>query len=206
MRNANRLLIAALITITACFMQACNNHQTQNNAGNNAPANTSGTTTAAPTATTSTTQPVKTHPKSQNAFYELRTTAFTLNPTQLKLNIAADKDVVYGVIYDRKSNDDVTTIAAYLNGDARLYHSTANTANKANADAAKAFVAAAQDCLPQATKAHDTSVPEKATIKFYLLTNRGIYVIAPAQADVEKPTPTLNKLLAAGNNTLASFK
>ena len=117
----------------------------------------------------------------ENTFGDLRNIAFTISPEQLGLSLSTDKTIVYGTIMDWGMNAATASIVAYQTGDASLYLSSGggiigggqhqNVSNKA-----KEFVNLAQTLLEKTTKTEKTTLPSTDEVKFYLLTNNGIYV------------------------------
>jgi len=120
------------------------------------------------------------HPK-ENAYEGLRNMAFTVSPDTLGLNLSKDKTEVYGVIMDWEMGGAVATTIAYMTGDASMYTSTGGGVigggqHQNVNSAAKQLIKVAQTYLDKAVKTETTPLPETNNVKFYLLTNKGIYV------------------------------
>ena len=120
------------------------------------------------------------HPK-ENVYEGLRNMAFTVSPDTLGLNLSKDKTEVYGVIMDWEMGGAVATTIAYMTGDASMYTSTGGGiiggGQHQNVNsAAKQLITVAQTYLDKAVKTETTPLPQTDNVKFYLLTNKGIYV------------------------------
>ena len=124
---------------------------------------------------------VEHHQTEDNAYQGLRDMAFTTTPEQLDLKEPDDKTIVYGIIMDIGMDGGVATIVSYQTGDASLYTSTGGGIigggkHENVSKAAKQFIGLAQAYLDKATKTKMTTLPGKDVVKFYLLTNHGIYI------------------------------
>lgn len=127
------------------------------------------------------TSKVKVHKTKENAFDGLRNMAFSVTPDQLGLSLPTDKTVVYGVIMDWEMGGATATTVSYHTGDASLYLSSGGAVigggqHENVNSAAKQFISIAQTFLDKATKTEITTLPTTDQVKFYLLTNNGIYV------------------------------
>lgn len=146
----------------------------------------------------------------KNAFGDLRNIAFTISPEQLGLSLSTNKTVVYGIIMDWGINEATASIVAYQTGDASLYLSsgggTIGGGQHQNVNnAAKNFVSLAQTFLEKTTKAEKTTLPSTDEVKFYLLTNNGIYVGMEQMKNFENNSSPWLKLFEEGNNVLAEL-
>lgn len=147
----------------------------------------------------------------ENAFQDLRNMAFSATPKQLGLSLPTDKTIVYGVIMDWEMSNATATTVAYQTGDASLYLSSGGGVigggQQQNVNnAAKQFVALAQTFLDKATKTETTPLPEKDVVKFYFLTNSGIYVGQETINNFENDSSAWLKFFEKGNNLLAELR
>ena len=141
----------------------------------------------------------------------LRNMAFEVTPEQLGLSFPTDKTLVYGVVMDWEMDGATATTVSYQTGDASLYLSTGGGIigggeHKDINNAAKRFVSLAQSFLDKTTKTEVTSLPETDVVKFYLLTNKGIYVGQEEVKNLENNTSALLKLFEEGNNVLTELR
>jgi len=153
----------------------------------------------------------KVHQTKDNAFEGLRNMAFTTTPVQLGLSLPTDKPIVYGVIMDWEMGGATASTVAYQTGDASLYlssgggvigggqHQNVNTA-------AKEFVSLAQTFLDKTTKTETTPLPSTDEVKFYLLTNKGVYVGQEQMKNFENNSSTWLKLFEEGNIVLTELR
>jgi hypothetical protein len=157
-----------------------------------------------------TTKPGNT-PKAENPFEGLRKMAFSLTPEQLQLSLPADKTVVYGVIMDWGMDDVTATVVSYQTGDASLYLSSGGGVigggqhEKVN-KAAREFVSLAQPYLNKAHKTESTPVGRDNEVKFYLLTNKGIYAGQDVMKNFENNTSAWLPLFEQGNKVLTELR
>jgi hypothetical protein len=199
----------AVICLAACGNRSDNSNSTTADSGATTKADTQGTAknTESTVPKTAYVKPSKTESK----FNDLRTMAFTVTPTELKITVQADKEVVYGVIFDQEIDGGTATLVSYQTGDASLYQNNGNSiigggshANVSNVT--KQFVALAQTFLDKCTKARTTSIPDKGMVKFYLLTTRGIYEADESMLNIKGHTSLFNTLYDSSTKVLTELK
>jgi hypothetical protein len=204
--------IKLLVTCTVIIcLTACGNHSKKSNDTNadSTKPDVAKTTKETTNVTNIATAPVpgyKVPTPAESKFNEQRVTAFTITPNDLKITVPVNKDVVYGVIFDQEVNGAITTLAAYQNGDAGVYYSSGKTGKVKGNTLAVKFVTDAQQYLDKTTKAHATAAPEKGMVKFYLLTNKGIYVADEAIKNLNGHTSPWAAMFDEGNKVLANLK
>ena len=157
------------------------------------------------------TSKVKVHKTQENAFEGLRNMAFSATPDQLALSLPTDKTVVYGVIMDWEMGGATATTVSYQTGDASLYLSSGGGVigggQHENVNiAAKQFVSLAQTFLDKTTKTETTPLPATDEVKFYLLTNKGIFVGQEIMKNFENNSSSWLKLFEEGNNVLTELR
>lgn len=126
------------------------------------------------------TQPQKKEETFATEYERLRHTALQVTPAQLGLDIPANTLRVYGVVMDWDMNGVILTLSAYINGAANAYLSSGASAmgsgkNPVVAEQASEFVQVAQDYIGRVVPVAATGLPAPGTVRFYLLTNHGIY-------------------------------
>lgn len=146
-----------------------------------------------------------------NPYEGLRKMAFIVTPVQLGLSLPTDKTIVYGVVMDWEISGAVSTTVAYQTGDASMYLSTGYAVigggQHPNVNsAAKTFVINAQTFLNETTKTDSTSLPNTDKVKFYFLTNKGIYVGQEAMKNFENNSSTWLQLFEQGNKVLTELR
>ncbi len=136
-----------------------------------------------------------------------RNLAIKITPLQLKLAIPPTETIVYGVVMDWDMGASVATLAAYLTGAANLCFSTGGVVKGGGikpsvGEAAVDFVMASQVYLDRAIPVNTTDLPVNGCVRFYFLTNKGMYA---AQEHVkhfdDQSSPWLN-LFLKGNDVI----
>jgi len=153
----------------------------------------------------------KVHQTKENAFEGLRSMAFTATPEQLGLTLPIDKTIVYGVIMDWEMGGATATTVSYQTGDASLYLSSGGGVigggqHQNVNSAARQFVSLAQTFLDKTTKTETTPLPSTDEVKFYLLTNKGVFVGQEHMKNFEDNSSSWLKLFEEGNNVLTELR
>jgi hypothetical protein len=153
----------------------------------------------------------KVHHTKENAFEGLRNMAFTATPEQLGLSLSSDKTIVYGIIMDWEMSGATATTVSYQTGDASLYLSSGGGVigggqHQNVNSAAKQFVSLAQTFLDKTTKTETTPLPSTNEVKFYLLTNKGVFVGQEQMKNFENNSSPWLKLFEEGNNVLTELR
>jgi regulator of RNase E activity RraB len=148
---------------------------------------------------------------SESPFEGIRDMAFTATPEQLGLSLPSDKTVVYGVIMDWEMSGATATTVSYQTGDASLYLSSGGGVigggqHQNVNSAAKQFVSLAQTFLDKTTKTETTPLPSTDEVRFYLLTNKGVYIGQEQMKNFENNSSTWLKLFEEGNNVLTELR
>lgn len=147
----------------------------------------------------------------ENAFDGLRNMAFSATPEQLELSLPTHNTIVYGVIMDWEMGEGIATTVSYQTGDASLYLSSGGGVigggqHENVNNAAKQLVSLAQTFLDKATKTETTPLPTTNQVKFYLLTNNGIYVGQDVMSNFENNSSEWLKLFEEGNKVLTELR
>lgn len=153
----------------------------------------------------------KVHQTKENAFEELRNMAFTVTPEQLEFSLPTDKTVVYGVIMDWEMGGATATTVCYQTGDASLYLSSGGGVigggqHQNVNSAAKQFVTLAQSFLDKTTKTETTPLPATNEVKFYFLTNKGVFAGQETMKNFENNSSIWLELFEEGNNVLTQLR
>jgi hypothetical protein len=151
-----------------------------------------------------------THQLKDNPYEELRNKALKVSPKDLGLSLN-ENTVVYGVVMDWEMGGAIATTVTYQTGDASLYLSSGGGViggggHKNVNNAAKRFVNLAQTFINVALRTETTPLPEKNSVKFYLLTNKGIYVGQETMNNFENSSSVWLKLFEEGNNVLSELR
>ena len=184
-----------LAVLMAFFLSGVNKISTANHASGNVMQDT-GTVTLKP---------------KKNNFIKLREMAMAATPEQLGLVIPGNMTIVYGIVMDWEMEDATATTVAYETGDASLYLSSGGAVIGGGQHpnvkkAAKQFVRLAQTFLDKAARTEKTPLPVKDEVKFYLLTNKGIYMGKDIKKNFENNTSVWVTLFAEGNKVLTELR
>jgi len=153
----------------------------------------------------------KSHKVKENLYVELRDMAFKTTPDKLGISLPADKTIVYGVIMDWEIGGAIATIVSYQTGDASLYLSSGGAVigggqhQKVNNEA-RQLVSLSQKYLSNATKADMSPLPASNEVKFYLLTNKGVYVGQEQMKNFENNSSVWFQLFEQGNKVLTELR
>jgi len=191
-------IISRLVLISALFfyLTSCVNKSTVNNKQKSTNKDTSIS---------------KVHQTKENAFEGLRNMAFSVTPEQLGLSLPIDKKKVYGVIMDWEMDGATASIVAYQTGDASLYLSSGGGVigggqHQNVRSATKEFVNLGQIYLDKSTKTESTTLPIANEVKFYLLTNDGVYVGSEQMKKLENQSSIWMKLFEEGNKVITELR
>lgn len=152
--------------------------------------------------------PVAPQPPTYDA---LRKMALSATRAQLGLDTANKRTAVYGIAMDWEIGDGVATTVAYATGDASTYLSNGGETirggtNENVQNAARKWVALAQQYLGKATKTDTATLPKKDRVNFYLITNNGLYVGEEQTKNFGKNTSAWLGLFVEGNKVLTELR
>lgn len=140
-----------------------------------------------------------------------RATALQVTPEQLGLNIQPGVTKVYGIVMDWDMSGTVLSLNAYITGAANAFLSSGSAitgvgANPAIAEQASTFVQEAQDYLAKCMPVADTSLPLPGTVRFFLLTNKGIFAAQEMLSAINDNTSPWIGLFFRGTMLLDEIK
>ncbi len=140
-----------------------------------------------------------------------RYTALRVTPQQLGLSVPASMIKVHGVVMDWDMGGTVLSLSAYINGAANAMLSNGTSAmgsgkNPAVAEQASEFVLVAQDFINRTVPVSETSLPTPGTVRFYLLTNQGIYAAQELLNFIDDNSSFWTPLFFRGNMVLDEIK
>jgi hypothetical protein len=196
MKMTCTIIGSILILGLAIYLISCNNKSTADNYKTNTTQDTTGQ---------------KVHHPKENVYEGLRKMSLDMTPEQLGLNLSKDKTVVYGIIMDWEMNGAVATTISYMSGDASMYTSTGGGVigggqHQNVSSVAKQLVTLAQTYLDKATKTDSTPLPDRDSVKFYFLTNKGIYVGQEVMSNFENNSSKWLGLFEEANKVLTELR
>jgi hypothetical protein len=147
----------------------------------------------------------------ENSYEDLRNLAFGVTPEHLGKQLPEGIITVYGVILDWELGGGIVTLVSYHTGDASMYLSSGGGIigggqHENVSQAAKQFVALAQSYLDKTKKTETTSLPPINGVKFYLLTNKGVYSGEEHMQNFEDSSSGWLKLFEEGNKVISELR
>lgn len=145
------------------------------------------------------------------SYEERRHTALHVTPQQLGLVMQPGVTRVYGIVMDWDMSGTVLSLNAYITGAANAFLSSGSSivglgANPAVAEHASVLVQTAQDYLSKCMPVADTGLPLPGTVRFYLLTNKGIYAAQELLSAINDNTSPWLELFFRGTMLLDEMK
>ncbi len=134
-----------------------------------------------------------------------------VTPDQLQLTIPNDQTKVYGVVIDWDVGSGIATLISFATGDASMYLSSGGGMiggghHENVSNAAKAFVDKAQTYLDKTSKTETTPLPDKNSVRFYLLTNKGKFSAQENLNNFENNSSTWLSLFEEGNKVISELR
>lgn len=147
----------------------------------------------------------------ENPYNGLRKMALDTTPEQLGITLPTDKTVVYGVVMDWAAEQGIATFAIFQTGDASMYTSTGGGVigggqHENVRKAASAFVTKAQSYIGNAVKTKTTPLPEKNTVIFYFVTNKGTFTAQDHMSNFENETSEWMELFEDANKVITELR
>lgn len=146
----------------------------------------------------------------ENPFNDLRQMALSATPEQLGLE-TPDETEVFGIVMDWDLGDGIATVAAYETGDASMYLSSGGGVIGGGQhdnvrQAVFPYVQLGQGFLTKAEKTESTPLPDKDCVRFYLLTNKGIFYSQEKMKNIESENSDWLKLFEEANKVLTELR
>jgi hypothetical protein len=117
----------------------------------------------------------------------------------------------WGVAMDWFVTNGITTTVAIADGNASIYLSSGGGflgggSHQTVRRAAQRMVAAAVECQQYAHATRTFPLPERGTITFYFLTDRGVLTASASEADLSRRSGPLAALYEAGQNVIRQYR
>ena len=153
----------------------------------------------------------KAHESQKNHYEDLRNMALAITPEQLHISIPPDQTKVFGVVMDLDLGRGIATFVSFETGDASMYLSSGGGIIGAKgrenvAIAAKAFVNKAQSYLDKTARIDTTPLPDKDCVRFYFLTNKGIFTAEERFENFSKNNSLWLPLFEEGNKVITELR
>ncbi len=146
-----------------------------------------------------------------DSYESMRNTAISITPAQLKLNIPDSETLVYGLVMDCHVGDVIVTLTAYITGAANIYFSggggrTGGGKNPAVGEAAAELVTLAQNYVSRAIRVTTTELCDPGCVRFYMLTNHGVYAAQEQLIHIEDGSSAWILLFQKGNEVVSQMR
>ena len=146
----------------------------------------------------------------ENPFNGLRQLALSATPEQLGLE-TSEETKVFGIVMDWDLGDGIATVIAYETGDASMYLSSGGGVIGGGQhdnvrQAVSPYVQLGQGFLTKAVKTESTPLPDKNCVRFYLLTNKGIYCAQEKMKNIENESSDWFRLFEEANKVLTELR
>ncbi len=148
---------------------------------------------------------------SDNSYEHTRNITLQVTQEQLGLTSSPSTHKVYGVVMDWDMGSAVLTLSSFITGAASVAMSSGGVVtgvgkNPDVAELAAQFVQLAQDFLSRALPVSVTSLPPRGTVRFYFLTNQGIYAAQEQLSSINDNSSPFLPLFFRGNMVIEEIK
>jgi hypothetical protein len=151
------------------------------------------------------------HQDKDNPYEGLRGMALDVTPDHLQLTLPNDQTKVYGVVMDWDIGSGIATLISFETGDASMYLSSGGGMigggqHENVSKAVRAFVDKAQTYLGKTNKIEKTPLPDKNSVRFYLLTNKGKFSAQENLKNFGNNTSDWLPLFEEGNKVISELR
>jgi hypothetical protein len=154
-------------------------------------------------------RPPKPEKPPEEVFLELRKRAFATDPSSIGLSVQENE--AYGGLMELGLPTSIVTLICFANGDASFcYQSgggmTGGGVHEAVSKAAKQFILLAEKALPEMAPTTEQPLPQPDTVRFYVLTPRGIFTTEVYREDLGDPQSPLGALFYSGQEVVTMMR
>jgi len=147
----------------------------------------------------------------ENRYYDLRRMALKITPDLVGAQSTGRATRVFGVVMDWDTGEGTVTVAAYQNGDASMYVSSGGgiiggAQYRKVRKAVRSFVDLGQDYIGKAEKTTTTLLPDRHSVGFYLLTNKGTFHAQEEMKAIEYGNSDWRPLFQEANKVLERLR
>jgi hypothetical protein len=145
----------------------------------------------------------------EEVFMDLRKQAFVTDPAGIGLTVQENE--AYGGLMELGLPTSIVTLICFANGDASFcYQSgggmTGGGGHEPVRKAAKEFVLLAEKALPEMSPATEQPLPQPDTVRFYVLTPKGIFTTETYREDLGDPKSPLGALFYGGQEVVTQMR
>jgi hypothetical protein len=154
-------------------------------------------------------RPVKPAKPPEEVFADLRKQAFATDPGAM--GISVQENEAYGSLMELGMPSSIVTLICFANGDASFcYQSgggmTGGGVHERVRQAAKQFILLSEKALPELAPATEQPLPQPDTVRFYVLTPKGIFTSEVYREDLADPHSPLGALFYAGQEVVTVMR
>jgi hypothetical protein len=154
-------------------------------------------------------RPPKPEKPPEEVFMDLRKSAFASDPSAM--GISVQENEAYGSLMELGMPSSIVTLICFANGDASFcYQSgggmTGGGVHERVRQAAKQFILLAERAIPELALATEQPLPQPDTVRFYVLTPKGIFTSEVYREDLADPQSPLGALFYAGQEVVTVMR
>ena len=147
----------------------------------------------------------------EDVYMRLRYQALTTIAARLGLPGELKPNDPYGVVMEMEIPRSVVTLAAFADGDARLYYKTGGgmvggISHENVRRAAQEFVGLSRKVLGRMTKVTEYPLPETDRVRFYVLTPRGVLTTETDRQRLGETASDLSALFRSGQEVVTEMR
>lgn len=147
----------------------------------------------------------------EDAYMRLRYQALTTIAARLGLPGELKPNDPYGALMEMGIPKSVVTLAAFADGDARLYYKTGGgmvggISHESVRRAAQEFVGLSRKVLGRMTKVSEYPLPEPDRVRFYVLTPRGVFTTETDRQRLGETASDLSTLFRSGQEVVTQMR
>lgn len=144
-------------------------------------------------------------------YLSVRKEVFTYTPKELRLTLPSDKIIIYNILMDLKFDDFMASMESNINGSVNLFLSSGSSIvgggqHKIFVEMVKKYFGFAQGLLGNTIKTKSTELPTAFDIKFFFMTNKGLYVAEEQMINIKNKSSVWLPLFEAGCDVLVELK
>ncbi len=147
----------------------------------------------------------------EEAYMRLRLEALNMVAARLVLPGELKPTDPYGIVMEMGIPKSVVTLAAFADGDARLYYKTGGgmvggVSHESVRKAAQEFVALSRKVLGRMTKTTEYPLPAPDRVRFYVLTPRGVFTTETDRQRLGETASDLSALFYSGQEVVTQMR
>lgn len=147
----------------------------------------------------------------EEVYAGLRKEALATSPMNVGMAGQIQDDDPYGMLMEMSIASSVMTLACFGSGDASVFYQTGGgmvggISHEPVRKAAKEFVAQAQKALPRMKKTNEYPLPGPDSVRFYVLTPKGVFTIETSRQALGESQNTLSTLFYSGQEVVSQMR